>query len=227
MPIYKLGKEAMFPSGHLAEEDGLLAVGGKLNVEFLLEAYSRGIFPWYDEDEPILWWCPNPRSVIFVDRVHISKTMKKLIKSKKYKVTIDDDFEGVIENCKSIRQETWINEDMKKVYIELHRLGVAHSVEVWENRELVGGLYGLSIGKVFFGESMFSRKSNSSKFALISLCSYLEKIGVRMVDCQIHNSHLESMGALEIDREDFFDILKEDIQKKGEYGKWSLENKIY
>jgi leucyl/phenylalanyl-tRNA--protein transferase len=226
MPVYKLGKEAMFPKGYMADEDGLLAFGGKLNAEFLLEAYAGGIFPWYNENEPILWWCPNPRSVIFVEDIHISKSMKKLIKSDKYKVTMDEDFEGVIESCKTIRKETWINNNIKKAYIELHKLGVAHSVEVWSEKGLVGGLYGVSIGRMFFGESMFSNESNTSKLALISLCVHLQKIGMEIIDCQVHNSHLESMGAVEIPRDDFFKILERDIAKKGLYGKWYFDDKI-
>lgn len=226
MPIYKLGKEAMFPKGYMADEDGLLAFGGKLNTEFLLEAYAGGIFPWYNENEPILWWCPDPRSVIFVEDIHVSKTMKKLIKSDKYRVTMDEDFEGVIDRCKTIRKETWINTKIKRAYTDLHKLGVAHSVEVWSDNGLAGGLYGVSMGKMFFGESMFSNESNASKLALISLCAYLKNRGVEIIDCQVHNSHLESMGAVEIPRDDFFKILERDIVKKGSYGKWSFDDEI-
>jgi len=220
MPIYKLGEKPMFPSGNLAEKDGLIAFGGKITVDFIIEAYSNGIFPWYNNDEPILWWCPNPRTVFFVNEIHISKSMKKLIKSQKYKITFDTAFDKVIENCKNTRKETWINEDIIKVYSELYKLGLAHSVEVWDNNKLIGGLYGLCLGKVFFGESMFSLEPNTSKLALISLGNFLNKEDFRIIDCQVHNEHLESLGAIEIGRREFLRILREDIVKKQKFYKW-------
>lgn len=220
MPIYKLGEIPMFPNGNLADKDGLIAFGGKITIDFIIEAYSKGIFPWYNNNEPILWWCPNPRTVFFTNEVHISKSMKKLIKNQKYKVTFDTAFEKVILNCKNTRKESWINNDILSVYKELFSLGLAHSVEVWEEEKLLGGLYGLSIGKVFFGESMFSLAANTSKMALISLADVLSKEGFRIIDCQVHNKHLESLGAVEIDRREFLKILKEDIMKKQKLGKW-------
>lgn len=220
MPIYKLGEKPMFPSGNLAEKDGLIAFGGKITVDFIIEAYSNGIFPWYNNDEPILWWCPNPRTVFFVNEIHISKSMKKLIKNQKYKITFDTAFDKVIENCKNTRKETWINEDIIKVYSELYKLGLAHSVEVWDNNKLMGGLYGLCLGKVFFGESMFSLAPNTSKLALISLGNFLNKEDFRIIDCQVHNEHLESLGAIEIGRREFLRILREDIVKKQKFDKW-------
>lgn len=220
MPIYKLGEKPMFPSGNLAEKDGLIAFGGKITVDFIIEAYSNGIFPWYNNDEPILWWCPNPRTVFFVNEIHISKSMKKLIKNQKYKITFDTAFDKVIENCKNTRKETWINEDIIKVYSELYKLGLAHSVEVWDNNKLMGGLYGLCLGKVFFGESMFSLEPNTSKLALISLGNFLNKEDFRIIDCQVHNEHLESLGAIEIGRREFLRILREDIVKKQKFDKW-------
>lgn len=220
MPIYKLGEIPMFPNGSLADKDGLIAFGGKITIDFIIEAYSKGIFPWYNNNEPILWWCPNPRTVFFTNEVHISKSMKKLIKNQKYKVTFDTAFEKVILNCRNTRKESWINNDILSVYKELFSLGLAHSVEVWEEEKLLGGLYGLSIGKVFFGESMFSLAANTSKMALISLAAFLSKEGFRIIDCQVHNKHLESLGAVEIDRREFLKILKEDIMKKQKLGKW-------
>ncbi len=222
MAIYRLGNEPIFPPPNLAEEDGLLAVGGELNSAFIIEAYARGIFPWFNIEEPILWWSPNPRSVIFVKDIHISKTMKKILKKSEYSVSLDRDFEGVIGNCRNTREETWITDGIEDAYRELYKRGVAHSVEVWHGKELIGGLYGIALGKVFYGESMFSKEANSSKLALIKLCNYLEKLGFRMIDCQIHNNHLESMGAIEIPRDKFLNILNEDIQKKGLYGKWKF-----
>ena len=189
-------------------------------MDFIIEAYSNGIFPWYNNDEPILWWCPNPRTVFFVNEIHISKSMKKLIKNQKYKITFDTAFDKVIENCKNTRKETWINEDIIKVYSELYKLGLAHSVEVWDNNKLMGGLYGLCLGKVFFGESMFSLAPNTSKLALISLGNFLNKEDFRIIDCQVHNEHLESLGAIEIGRREFLRILREDIVKKQKFDKW-------
>lgn len=221
MPIYKLGEKPMFPSGNLAEKDGLIAFGGKITVDFIIEAYSNGIFPWYNSDEPILWWCPNPRTIFLVDKIHISKSMKKLIKNQNYKITFDTAFDKVIENCKNTRKDTWINEDIIKVYSELYKLGLAHSVEVWDNNKLLGGLYGLCLGKVFFGESMFSLAPNTSKLALISLGKFLNKEGFRIIDCQVHNEHLQSLGAIEIGRREFLRILREDIVKKQNFDKWT------
>ncbi len=222
MAIYRLGNEPTFPPSHLAEKDGLLAVGGELNSSFIIEAYANGIFPWFNVGEPILWWSPNPRSVIFVKDIHVSKSMKKILKRFNYSVSLDRDFEGVIRSCKSIRPETWITDGIEDAYGELFKKGVAHSVEVWDGEELIGGLYGIALGRVFYGESMFSKKANASKIALIKFCKYLEKLGFRMIDCQVHNNHLESMGAIEISRDEFLRILGEDIQKKGLYGRWKF-----
>ena len=224
MPIYKLNNNPNFPPVNLANEDGLLAFGGQLEPKWVLEAYSRGIFPWYNEDEPILWWSPNPRSVIFIDEVKISKSMKKILKKSFFKVTFDRCFEEVIRACGAVREETWISEKFVVTYTKLHNAGIAHSVEVWNGERLVGGLYGLSLGKMFFGESMFSIETNSSKFALIKLCEYLKKNNFLLIDCQVHNSHLESMGAREIDRSEFLKILNEQINKKGNYDKWDIQD---
>lgn len=222
MPIYKLDdKIPYFPPAKMANEEGLLAFGGKLEPQWVIEAYSKGIFPWYNQDEPILWWSPNPRSVIFINEIVVSKSMKKLIKKNIYTISFDNCFEEVIKACGSTRDETWISKAFVETYTKLYEMGIAHSVEVWKEQKLIGGLYGLSIGKMFFGESMFSVEPNSSKFALIKLCEYLNEKDYKIIDCQVHNSHLESMGAKEINREEFLKILKAQINEKGNYSKWN------
>lgn len=213
MPIFKLTKDLIFPNPLLAEDDGLLAIGGDLSIERLILAYSNGIFPWFNE-EPILWWCPKPRFIIFPSKIRISKSMKKILKKDIFKVTFDNDFEGVINNCKSIRENnegTWITEEMKNAYINLFNHGFASSVEVYENNILVGGLYGVKMGKCFFGESMFSKVSNGSKIALISLAEKLEKEGFLFIDCQLHTDHLESMGGEFVSWSKFESLLKQGI----------------
>lgn len=220
MSIYKLSDKPDFPPLNFATEDGLLAYGGKLDPIWIIEAYSKGIFPWFNADEPILWWSPNPRSVFFIENVHVSKTMSKLIKKSDYTVTFDTSFLSVIEACASTRKETWISKDIIKNYEKLHKMGVAHSVEVWSKGNLVGGLYGLSLGKMFFGESMFSIEPNSSKLAFITLAKFLGKQGYKIIDCQVHNSHLESLGAMEIDRDEFIRILNYQIAQPAKYEKW-------
>lgn len=220
MSIYKLSDKPNFPPLNFATEDGLLAYGGKLDPIWIIEAYSKGIFPWFNADEPILWWSPNPRSVFFIENIHVSKTMSKLIKKSDYTVTFDTSFLSVIEACASTRKETWISKDIIKNYEKLHKMGVAHSVEVWSKGNLVGGLYGLSLGKMFFGESMFSIEPNSSKLAFITLAKFLGKQGYKIIDCQVHNSHLESLGAMEIDRDEFIRILNYQIAQPAKYEKW-------
>lgn len=222
MSIYKLSDKPDFPPLNFATEDGLLAYGGKLDPIWIIEAYSKGIFPWFNADEPILWWSPNPRSVFFIENVHVSKTMSKLIKKSDYTVTFDTSFLSVIEACASTRKETWISKDIIKNYEKLHKMGVAHSVEVWSKGNLVGGLYGLSLGKMFFGESMFSIEPNSSKLAFITLAKFLGKQGYKIIDCQVHNSHLESLGAMEIDRDEFIRILNYQIAQPAKYEKWEI-----
>lgn len=198
MPIFKLTKEIIFPNPELSEEDGLLAIGGDLSIERLILAYCNGIFPWYNEGEPILWWCPKPRFIIKPTDVKISKSMKKIIKREEFKVTFNNDFDGVISNCKLIRENndegTWISNDMKNAYINLYNNGYAMSVETYIDETLVGGLYGVKIGKCFFGESMFSKVSNASKIALIKLADKLSNEDFIFIDCQMHTEHLESMG---------------------------------
>lgn len=206
MAIYELSDELMFPNPELSEEDGLLAFGGDLSIERLLLAYSNGIFPWYNEDEPIMWWCPKPRFILKPDEIKISKSMRKIIKKGQFKVTFNNDFEGVISNCKSMRENeegTWITDDMKEAYINLFNNGFAVSVETYLDGELVGGLYGVVIGRCYFGESMFSKVSNASKMALITLAERLKELNFEFIDCQVYTPHLESMGAKMVEWDDF------------------------
>lgn len=207
--IFRLDERLLFPEPSLAEEDGLLALGGDLSVDRLLLAYQNGIFPWYNDDTPILWYSPHERFVLFPDELKISKSMKQVLRSGRFTVTIDQCFDKVIEACSIAKREgqegTWITDDMKKAYIDLHWQGYAHSVEVWEKDQLVGGLYGVAVGSVFCGESMFSSVSNASKTALINLCHSGK---YKLIDCQVHTEHLESMGARLISRKEYMNILK-------------------
>ncbi len=201
---FLLDESLTFPSPELADEDGLLAIGGDLRPERLLKAYSKGIFPWFNEDDPILWFCPHQRCVLFPEKVKISDSMQQIMKSNRYSVTQNKAFDRVIKNCSTIervgQEGTWITSDMQAAYISLHELGKAVSIEVWEGDELVGGLYGVINGAVFCGESMFSKRSNASKLALITLCRQKE---YKLIDCQIPNDHLLRMGAEIMDYETF------------------------
>lgn len=213
--IYYLSKDKIwFPDPELADEDGLLAVGGDLSADRLLLAYRNGIFPWYSDETPILWYAPHERFVLFPEKVKISSTMRKLLGTEKFRITIDQAFPEVIKACANIPREgepgTWITSDMQKAYINLFRLGYAHSVEVWENELLVGGLYGVLINDVFCGESMFSKVSNASKAALIWLCQNKD---YSLIDCQVYTSHLESLGAEFISRSIYLGYLKTDDQE--------------
>lgn len=199
----------LFPDSTLAEEDGLLAIGGDLRIERLLEAYANGIFPWYSEETPILWYAPHERFVLYPQEVKVHKSMAKIMGKGDFKITFDQAFEQVIQQCATIERKeqdgTWIVSEMQEAYIQLHQQGFAHSIEVWQQEELVGGLYGVLIGKVFCGESMFSKVSNASKAALIYLCHQFD---LQLIDCQIHSEHLESMGAKEIDSQIFYKLLR-------------------
>lgn len=213
MPIYSLSDDLIFPHPSLSREDGLLAVYGDLSSERLLLAYSNGIFPWFSEDEPILWWSPDPRFILYPKDVKISHSMKKVLKNNTYKITFDTCFRDVIYNCGNTRKEkgTWITNEMIEAYCKLHELGFAHSVETWYEDKLAGGLYGIIMGKCFFGESMFSTMSNSSKAAFITLCKLLEKENFIMIDCQVYTKHLESLGAINIPRNEFLQLVKKGI----------------
>jgi leucyl/phenylalanyl-tRNA---protein transferase len=202
-----------FPPVETATEEGLLAYGGDLSPQRLLAAYSRGIFPWYDSSQPILWWSPDPRMVLFPENLKISKSMKQLLKREAFKVTFNEAFPEVLEQCAGIERDdqpgTWITPEMKKAYLDLHKMGVARSVEVWQEDVMVGGLYGIYLEekKIFCGESMFTKVSNASKYGFISLVKKLEKEGLKLIDCQIYTEHLESLGAGEIPRSVFLEYL--------------------
>ena len=210
--MYLLSKEIVFPPVHVADKDGLLAIGGDLSVERLELAYKSGIFPWYNEGEPIIWYSPDPRMVLFPKDLKISKSMKQIIRKNEFKITYNQNFGEVILNCKNMYRVgqggTWITNQMQQAYIKLHEKGIAKSVEVWQNDELVGGLYGIDLGHVFCGESMFSKVSNASKLAFIYLIQKLEKQQYKLIDCQVYNSHLASLGASEISRVAFLKYLE-------------------
>lgn len=211
MPLFLLNKELVFPPVDQAEPDGLLAIGGDLRAERLLAAYRQGIFPWYEGDH-ILWWCPDPRFVLFPEHLNISRSMRQLIKKNHFDFTINKDFEGVINQCKTIgrkgQQGTWITGDVLRAYIDLHNMGYAHSAETWLNGRLVGGLYGIRLGNIFFGESMFSTESNASKFAFIKYIEQLKQEELKLIDCQVYTEHLESLGAEMISRGEFMQLLE-------------------
>ncbi|MGI1677833.1 MAG: leucyl/phenylalanyl-tRNA--protein transferase [Cellvibrionaceae bacterium] len=204
----------------LQDPNGLLAAGGDLSAQRLVEAYRRGIFPWYEDDQPILWWSPDPRLVLVPDEIHISKSMTKILRKGEFRVTADLAFEDVICACSDIKREgqrgTWIIDEMVEAYINLHDLGYAHSIEVWKGSKLVGGLYGIAIGAAFFGESMFSEVSNASKIALIALSQDLSHRGYRVIDCQMETEHLKSMGAKVVSRIEFKSLLNQSITEENE-----------
>lgn len=211
MSIFQLNDTHVFPDPDLAEENGLLAVGGDLSVERLLSAYSKGIFPWYSEGEPPLWWFIDPRLVIFPHEFKVSKRLARTLRNTDFRITFNTDFERIINACASIRTDkgdgTWISNDMKEAYIQLHHAGHAHSVECWLNGELAGGLYGVSLGHVFFGESMFTKISNGSKAAMVALVDLLKQKGVKLIDCQMTTKHLQTFGAREISGTEFRHLL--------------------
>jgi leucyl/phenylalanyl-tRNA--protein transferase len=211
MSVFALDEELVFPPLDLAEPDGLLAIGGDLSVERLLLAYKQGIFPWY-EGEHILWWSPDPRFVLFPSELKVSKSMKRLMRKNVFEFTINEAFKDVIHECKTIKRQgqqgTWITDEVEKAYIKMHESGYAISAETWKNDELIGGLYGIKLGNVFFGESMFSKETNASKWAFIKLIDQLKSGGIKLIDCQVYTEHLESLGARMINREEFIQRLK-------------------
>ncbi len=213
-----------FPDPRKASPSGLVAIGGDLKPATILEAYKKGIFPWYSEGDPILWWSPDPRMVLYPEDLKISRSLKKILRKNVFEVRFDTDFERVIKTCATIpRKEqdgTWILPEIIEAYTELYRLGYAHSVETYLNGELVGGLYGVSIGKVFFGESMFSKISNASKVAFVHLVNFLKERDFHFIDCQVSTNYLASFGAIEIPRSRFLDELSEAIKKPFKQGKW-------
>lgn len=210
--MYFLSQELYFPPVEEASIEGVLAIGGDLSPERLILAYKNGIFPWFNDDEPILWWAPPERMVLFFEDLKISKSMRNVLNKNRFNVTFNTSFREVINNCKKIKRKeqpgTWITDEMVEAYCKLNEVGFAKSVEVWEKNELVGGLYGIDLGHVFCGESMFSKVSNASKVAFIHLAKQLEFANYKLLDCQVYNEHLASLGCIEIEREDFMMILK-------------------
>ena len=210
----------------LDDPNGLLAVGGDLSRERILAAYRRGIFPWYEESQPILWWSPQPRAVLYPEQVYINRSLRKALRRDDYSVSFDTAFNDVLDGCAALspkRPGTWITDDMRAAYQGLHQAGWAHSIEVWRNGKLIGGLYGLGIGRVFFGESMFSREANASKIALVHLCGQLHEWGYPLIDCQVGNDYLDSMGAQEINRDNFKQHLEQYTLAPGRsIGAWNM-----
>lgn len=210
--MFLLSNEIYFPPVNESSSEGIVAFGGDLSQERLLLAYKSGIFPWFEDDQPIIWWSPNPRMVLYLDELIISKSMRSIINRNVFKVTFNKNFRDVITNCRNINRNgqngTWITNDMIEAYCNLHKQGIAKSVEVWQNDELVGGLYGIDLGHIFCGESMFSKVSNASKIAFITLVNQLKIDNYKLLDCQVYNEHLESLGCREIERDEFIALLK-------------------
>ncbi len=224
MPVFLLSETHRFPNPLLAADEGLMAVGGDLSVDRLLVAYKNGIFPWFSEGEPILWWSPDPRLVLFPNEFKPSNSLRKIIRRSVFDITLDQAFPQVITECAQIRAEqdeaTWIISDMIDAYCNLHDAGFAHSVETWQAGKLVGGLYGVSLGRCFFGESMFSRVSNASKVALFRLVDFLKSHAFDLIDCQVTTRHLISLGAREIPRDRFLNLLATSLQVPTLRGNW-------
>jgi leucyl/phenylalanyl-tRNA--protein transferase len=227
MAIYELDSYHMaFPPADHANPDGLLAIGGELREDWLLSAYAGGIFPWFNDGDPIMWWSPDPRFVLRPTDVKVKKSMRPFLNNEKYEFRLDTAFEDVIGQCSKVPRNgqngTWITNHMKSAYIDLHKIGMAHSAEIWLEGKLIGGLYGVSIGKAFFGESMFSLKPNASKLAFIRLCDWLARRSFQIIDCQIYSKHLESLGAKHILRNEFLDILDLSMDGDSLVGKWEV-----
>lgn len=224
MPVFVLTDELSFPPPTLANSDGILAVGGDLQTERLLLAYQSGIFPWYSSGEPIIWWSPDPRFVLYPHELRVAKSMRPVFNRREFFVTYDQHFSAVIDACKRIKrpgqQGTWITPEMRNAYLKLHKMGFAHSVEVWRENDLVGGLYGVSLGKSFFGESMFSRVSNASKVGFITLVQDLQDKDFALVDCQVYTKHLAQFGAQLIPRKDFLTQLNVSLAAPSLVGHW-------
>ena len=224
MPVYRLSRDLAFPSPHEAEPNGLLAVGGDLGSARLLLAYSLGIFPWYCEGQPILWWSPDPRCVLDLDDFHVSRRLRRVMNQEKFRVTFDEDFRGVIRGCATAgrpgQEGTWITAEMERAYARLHDTGLAHSAECWLGGELVGGIYGIALGGGFFGESMFHRESDASKVALARLVDRLAGWGFHFIDAQVTTSHMLSLGAREVPRAAFLESLEAALRHPTRRGSW-------
>lgn len=230
MPVYQLNKESLaFPPASHANPDGLLAVGGLLRVDWLLKAYSVGLFPWFNPGEDILWWSPDPRYVILPQDVNIQKSMYPYLNNPQLVFKLDTAFEEVIDNCAKVSRKgepgTWISDEMKLAYTKLHKIGMAHSAEIWRDGKLVGGLYGVSMGSVFFGESMFTTEQNMSKLALIRLCQWLEEREFLMIDTQVYSKHIINMGAVPVARSQFLEALDIGLESNTLRGPWSVDMK--
>jgi len=227
MPVYLLNEHLAFPPPQFARRDGLLAIGGDLSQERLLLAYRQGIFPWFMHSEPILWWSPDPRLVLYPDEFRISRSLAKKIRQRVFRVTIDQVFRAVITACARVRldekEETWIDASMIRAYCRLHRAGFAHSVEAWSGDELAGGVYGVSLGRCFFGESMFTRVRDASKVALAALVQHLSDLEFDFIDCQVTTAHLVGLGAREIPRSLFLEQLRHALAAPTLAGRWSLD----
>jgi len=231
--MFKLSQRSdnlRFPPADLASPEGLLAVGGDLRVERLLEAYRHGIFPWYNDDQPILWWSPDPRAVLFPDQLHISRSLKRTMRLGGFTVTLDTRFRDVMQGCAGPRPQypdggTWITEEMMEAYVQLHELGYAHSVEAWQEGQLVGGLYGVALGGIFFGESMFTRVPDASKVALVSLVRQLQAWDFRIFDCQQPSRHIKMLGAEDISRRDFLNHLADALTLPDRRGQWCFDSR--
>ncbi|MCD4675566.1 MAG: leucyl/phenylalanyl-tRNA--protein transferase [Desulfobacula sp.] len=230
MPLFRLSKRLDFPPAWLARSDGLLCIGGDLSSKRLLLAYKNGIFPWFSKDEPFLWWSPDPRLVLFPKNVNISKSLNKKIKKNFLTITVDNAFEQTIRSCakprKNEHEGTWLVDEMIDSYIKLHSMGYAHSIETWKKNKLVGGLYGVCLGGSFFGESMFSFESDASKIALVALANHLKKYSFDLIDCQVTTTHLLSMGACEISRNSFLDIINESVKRKDIKNIWDPDTAL-
>lgn len=226
MTVFRLDHRLVFPPADLADESGLLAVGGDLSAERLKLAYGMGIFPWFDEDLPIMWHSPDPRMVLWPEDLRVNRSLRKAMRKEPYRITLDTAFHEVICACSTVYRPgqggTWITDDMIAAYDELHRQGYAHSVEAWLGEELVGGLYGVSLGSAFFGESMFAEAPNASKIAFATLVEQLQSWGVDMIDCQVHTEHLEHFGAYEISRGEFLARLRSSLEAPTRLGPWRL-----
>jgi leucyl/phenylalanyl-tRNA--protein transferase len=226
VPIHRLGRGIAFPDPARADPDGLLAVGGDLSPERLLAAYAAGIFPWFDERSPILWWSPDPRLVLAPADLHVSRSLARTLRRGTFRVTADEAFERVIRRCSERERPgqrgTWITAEMVEAYVRLHRLGFAHSFEAWEGDALAGGLYGVSLGGAFFGESMFADRSDASKVALVRAVEWLRGRGVSLVDCQVRTEHLVSLGARDVPRRAFLERLRGALEAPTLRGRWTL-----
>lgn len=225
MPVYLLNEEPVFPHPSLADDEGLLAVGGDLSPERLLQAYANGIFPWYSEEDPIMWWSPNPRCILYPDKLIVSDSLRKKVRKDVFEVRFDTNFAAVIVACAAIERPgqdgTWITDEMQKAYIGLHKLGFAHSVECYQDGELVGGLYGMSLGNAFFGESMFHMVSDASKVAFVQLVERVKAWGFSFIDNQQVTPHLLSLGAETATRDSFLKMLGQSMQKPTRRGRWT------